>query len=665
MNLFKRSKIDKAIAIEPQKPSLLYRFFQRVRPKPIVWSKRAIGYIRRKKVLSKLRPRPIVWLKALFRQIGRLRTKVSQSIKRRLPLSYAAIALITAFSLGMVLISSLNFYFDQREQAYVEYNARLISDNIQESFQTAGLTEELKTRLTNFALLTQTRIRLYDAQGLAVADTGPWPLLYHNLVTRQPLTADYLLQPPDPAVITEDSPSATEQTQILLEEAIATAETAVIEAQDQLENARINAFDAADAVELSNQAVQQSPNATNIAAQLAASEAALIAQSQVSEAEIALAQATANVQEAQLIAQLTQTIATANDATNPWFHGPPTTQSHEHIYLSLYNPNDGQPFGALELSGGPSYRNGIMDGVVGAWFLSSAFAIFLAAVIGWRMSRRITQPVLTLTEATASMAKGELATRVDVQREDELGILGESFNTMASRVENMVDTLSRFVADAAHELNTPLTALRNSLDLAAAEENVEAKQALLKHGRSQVQRLEGLTKGLLNLSRLESETQLYEQTTFDLNGMLLKASEQFASEAEQAGLTFQFNLPREPIFVTGDKVQLHQAISNLIDNAIKFTPANGTVKIALETDDEWITLAVSDTGIGIPDGDLPHLFSRFHRGRNAAAYAGSGLGLAIVKAVAKAHGGTVAASNKNDGALIQLCLPTNSQPIPI
>lgn len=661
MNLFKKPKVD-TLAVEPPKQSLLRRFFSRVRPKPIVWSKRAIGYIRRKRLLSKLRPRPIVWLKAFFRQLGRLRAKITRSIKRRLPLSYAAIALITAFSLGMALISSLEFYFDQREHAYVEYNARLISDNILEGLEANGLTEDLKTRLTNFALLTQTRIRLYDAQNIAIADTGPWPLLYHNLVTRQPLTADYLLEPTTTTPVVESAPSATEQTQLLLEEAVLTAETAVMNAEQQLDIAHNNALIAAEAVDISNQAVQQNPNAANIAAQLAASEAALIAQSEVTEAELALTQAMANVQEAQLIAQLTQTIATPNTPTNPWFPGPPTTQSYQHIHLPLYASDGGNQFiGALALSGGPSYRNGIMDGVIGAWVLSSGFAILLAAFIGWRMSRRITKPVLTLTEATANMARGELATRVNIDRSDELGILANSFNTMAGRVENMVDTLSRFVADAAHELNTPLTALRNSLDLAVEEESLEAKQALLKHGRSQVYRLESLTRGLLNLSRLEAEPQLHQHTTFDLNGMLLKASEQFASEAEQAELTLQFDIPSDPLYMTGDKIQLHQAISNLIDNAIKFTPAGGTITIQLQADNEWITLAIHDTGIGIPNSDLPHLFSRFHRGRNTSAYAGNGLGLAIVKAVAKAHGGTVAASNKDKGTLIQLCLPVNSQ----
>ncbi|MEM7116220.1 MAG: HAMP domain-containing sensor histidine kinase [Chloroflexota bacterium] len=661
----------KMVEVEPtpRKRLLPLRMLSRLRPRPIVWSKQFFAHARKKRWLSKLRPRPIVWLKKLFAFFGRIRNKIRRSIRRRLPLSYAAIALITAVSIGIVLINSLDLYFTQRERAYLDYNARIISEDIRDTLITDGLTEDIKTRITNFALLTQTRARVYDAQNLPIADTGPWDLLYRSLVTNQPVSANYLI--PDGASLIDASGNVTtveeqtrlalEQTRLALEEGVLATETAVIEAEVQLEEARILAEQAAFSVEESNEAVQQDPSPTNIATQLAASEAALMAQSRVTEAEILLAQAQANVQQAELIAQLSQTLS--NEASiaslgDPWLVGPPSGQSYQHVHITLFDEARQQPIGMIELSGGPSYGNDVVNSVTAAWFISSAIAVLLAAFIGWRMSRRLTKPVIALTDATALMAEGELATRVDIQRDDEIGVLANAFNEMAGQVETTVDTLKRFVADAAHELNTPLTALRNSLDLAVMEESVEGQQALVKHGRLQVERLEALTKGLLNLSRLEAEPTLNRTATFDLTNMLLKTNEQFASQAEQANLTLHIDVPNAPIYVTGNKMQIHQAIGNLIDNAIKFTPEGGTVTLQLTQEEQWLTLAVSDTGIGIPDADLPHLFSRFHRGRNTAAYPGSGLGLAIVKAVAKAHGGTVAASNRAQGAMIQLFLPT-------
>lgn len=117
------------------------------------------------------------------------------------------------------------------------------------------------------------------------------------------------------------------------------------------------------------------------------------------------------------------------------------------------------------------------------------------------------------------------------------------------------------------------------------------------------------------------------------------------------------NLPPEPIEIKGQADQLRRAIGNLIDNAIKFTPEGGTVTIDLQRGDGSIELCVSDTGIGIPADDLPQLFSRFHRGRNAAGYPGNGLGLAIVKAIVEAHGGAVGAENTAQGTRFCITFP--------
>jgi signal transduction histidine kinase len=144
-----------------------------------------------------------------------------------------------------------------------------------------------------------------------------------------------------------------------------------------------------------------------------------------------------------------------------------------------------------------------------------------------------------------------------------------------------------------------------------------------------------------------------------LNRLVQETSELYASRAEQAGLAFALELPEQPPTVRGSESYLRRALSNLLDNALKFTPAGGSIRVGLRplTASRQVELWVEDTGIGIPPGDAPHLFSRFHRGRNAAAYPGSGLGLAIVKVIVEGHGGQVTAEHQRQGACFRLRLP--------
>ena len=139
--------------------------------------------------------------------------------------------------------------------------------------------------------------------------------------------------------------------------------------------------------------------------------------------------------------------------------------------------------------------------------------------------------------------------------------------------------------------------------------------------------------------------------------LLQQASELHASRAEQAGLTFDLSLPDTPVTVQGDEGKLRRALTNLLDNAIKFTPAGGNIVLGLRREGDVGILWIEDTGIGIHWTDLPHLFERFHRGRNAAAYPGSGLGLAIVKAVVERHGGQIQAEGTEQGARFTMQIP--------
>ena len=141
------------------------------------------------------------------------------------------------------------------------------------------------------------------------------------------------------------------------------------------------------------------------------------------------------------------------------------------------------------------------------------------------------------------------------------------------------------------------------------------------------------------------------------SALIREVAELYASQAEQAGLDFALAVSPQPVTLCGEAGQLRQAVGNLLDNAVKFTPAGGTVQVALQLKAGWVTVTVTDDGSGIPEADLPHLFNRFYRGRNATARPGNGLGLAIVQAIAAAHGGIVGAENAHPGARFTLRLP--------
>lgn len=309
------------------------------------------------------------------------------------------------------------------------------------------------------------------------------------------------------------------------------------------------------------------------------------------------------------------------------------------------------PGATLEIYSGPAYGSDIIRSVAIAWAVAGIFSIALAAWAGWLVSKQVTRPVMALTEATRRMEQGELSTRVALpaEKQKEFVALAHSFNSMAQQVEGTVFTLRAFVSDAAHELNTPLTALKINLELAANEPDAARKQNFLAHAIEQNERLGQLTNSLLDLSRIESAQAAPDFSLLDLRQLTAETGERFASRAEQADRNFNLTLPESSVPVRGNAGQLQRALDNLLENALKFTPPGGTIILTLETAEDTATLTITDTGIGISPEDLPHLFERFHRGRNVADYAGNGLGLAIVQAVMDSQGGTIRAESGGMG----------------
>lgn len=344
------------------------------------------------------------------------------------------------------------------------------------------------------------------------------------------------------------------------------------------------------------------------------------------------------------------------------FGGPAgsTARSSRQLRLELTGSTttgDGQTLGYLVLSEAPASGRDVLIGIAQGWIVAAVIAVLLAAIAGYLLSRRISHPLVVLTETSDRMAEGDLSARAAVDRADEVGQLSESFNTMAERIETTVVALRQFVADAAHEIGTPLTALQADLELAEAEASTDDERRLVRRALTQARRLEDLSTNLLKLSRLEAGDASVRIEPVDVTLLARHGADAVASCAEQAGLDFEVRIAEGPIVVRADAVKLQVVIENLLDNAVKFTPEGGRVTLDVVREDDSGLVSVADTGVGIPAAEHDKVFSRFHRGRNAAAYPGSGLGLAIVRASVERFGGSVAFESSESGTRFDVRLP--------
>ena len=284
--------------------------------------------------------------------------------------------------------------------------------------------------------------------------------------------------------------------------------------------------------------------------------------------------------------------------------------------------------------------------------------VVAAGLGGWAVARNGLRPVRRLTSAAEDITRTQRLDPIRVEGNDEVARLAIAFNSMLASLAASRDRQRRLVADAGHELRTPLTSLRTNLDLLTQAEArgglpAAAKAELLDDVRFQIAELTTLIGDLTELARDEAEPAQHEPV--DLAEVVGRALERVRRRAP--GLDFDVELHPWP--VTGEPASLERAVTNLLDNAVKWSPPDGTVTVRLEEG----TLAVSDQGPGIAPEDLPHVFERFYRSSEARTLPGSGLGLSIVHSVAERHGGTVTAgSAPGGGAALWLSLPARPTP---
>jgi two-component system, OmpR family, sensor histidine kinase MprB len=283
-----------------------------------------------------------------------------------------------------------------------------------------------------------------------------------------------------------------------------------------------------------------------------------------------------------------------------------------------------------------------------------ALAVFLSRFA----TRHAVRPVTELTETAEHVARTrDLSRRIEAEGDDELARLAASFNTMLEALDESQRAQRQLVADASHELRTPLTSLRTNLEVLGTNRDLPAgdRERLRRDLVAQLEELGELVGDLVELAR-DGEIAGDPPEPLRLDELVTAAVERARRHAPQV----EFDVDTEPCVVTGERARLDRAVANLLDNAAKWSPPDGTVEVRLRDGE----LTVRDHGPGIAPEDLPHVFDRFYRATAARGRAGSGLGLAIVRQVAELHAGTVRAEAAPDGgALLRLALPV-SHPIP-
>ncbi len=305
--------------------------------------------------------------------------------------------------------------------------------------------------------------------------------------------------------------------------------------------------------------------------------------------------------------------------------------------------------------------HGFLNTLLYITLIGGALTVAVAILLAFWLSKRITAPVASLTEATQAIARGDTA-KLPVTSSDELGRMSAAFNRMTSALETQRELRRRLINDVSHELNTPLSVIL--LEAKGLHDGLQTPESASDHIIQEVDRLRGLVTDLDWLAETDhGELRLTLEAT-SISDLLTAEVERWQpqSQARQIELSLQVSddLPDMEL----DRMRLSQALGNVISNAIHCTDAGGGIVLRAGLEGgEALAISITDDGIGIPAADLPHVFDRFYRTDQSRSrgVGGTGLGLAIVRAIVEAHGGTIAVASDGlgQGATVAIRLPLN------
>jgi len=296
--------------------------------------------------------------------------------------------------------------------------------------------------------------------------------------------------------------------------------------------------------------------------------------------------------------------------------------------------------------------------------LAGGVAVLIGLGAGVLLAGNLVGPVKELTRAAGAFARGDLGTRVTIHSDDEVGELAHGFNDMAEQLQKLEGTRRRLTADMAHELRTPLTIAQNLIE-AFADGVLPADDENLGVLKQKIQELTQLVDDLRELSVAESGRLHLHMQRLDVREIVNEVVETWRDRFAGKGIKLQTEFDQRPVIVNGDEGALSRVLNNLISNAQKYTPANGSVQVVVKNDDGQAVVRVDDTGPGIPVQEQSLVFERFYRGKNAVQEStdGTGVGLAIVRELVRMHNGSISLTSvPGKGSSFSVHLPLSMLP---
>ncbi|MDR3050131.1 MAG: HAMP domain-containing histidine kinase [Oscillospiraceae bacterium] len=330
-------------------------------------------------------------------------------------------------------------------------------------------------------------------------------------------------------------------------------------------------------------------------------------------------------------------------------------------YFTAAMQADGRPLGVLLYS---SQVQDMVDSMTALrdemtlYFLVAALGVVLLSLL---VSRWITKPIAALTKGIEQTTKGDFTSRVRVSGGGEMARLAETYNLMSERLENLDNSRNQFVSNASHELKTPLATMKILLESLIYQEDMDPalRREFMQDINKEIDRLNMVIGDLLTLVHIDSHKMKLRREMMTLSTSVKEAVRRLAPLASDRGQEIEVAL-HDPCEMFADPAKLQQVMYNLVDNAIKYTPDGGRVRITLERMGRDAVLKIADTGVGIPKEDLPHVFQRFYRVDKARSRetGGTGLGLSIVQQIVRLHGGSIdVESDQGKGTTFILQLP--------
>jgi signal transduction histidine kinase len=290
-----------------------------------------------------------------------------------------------------------------------------------------------------------------------------------------------------------------------------------------------------------------------------------------------------------------------------------------------------------------------------------AAIICLSTAVGWFMAKRALSGVEEVTRAAVDISKGALNRRVPVKgARDEVDDLAAAFNIMADRVQSLLDQMKEMTENIAHDLRSPLARMRGIAEMALMSHNPDEERTTIAGSIvEECDRLLGMINAMLDISEAETGLAKLHIQPIDLSALVKDVKELFDPLAEDRNIEVTIEGP-ESLSIQGDPKKLQRVFSNLLDNAIKYSPYGGRVTISLTNTEDHTTVVVEDSGEGIPEEDMPRVFDRFFRGEKSRSTPGNGLGLSLAQAFIRLHGGAITAVNKQGcGSIFTVTLPVS------